>query len=65
MGKSLRRIGLDELPQFVNVLKGEISFVSPPPVLSYQIEKYNNFQKKIIIQTRNCWMGDKYQNIVN
>lgn len=46
VGRFIRRTGFDELVQLVNVLKGDISLVGPRPTLPYQIEKYNNIQKR-------------------
>ena len=49
IGKFLRKWGIDEFPQLINILKGEMSLVGPRPTFRYQVEKYNDFQKKRLL----------------
>lgn len=48
IGYILRRYKLDELPQLINVLKGEMSLVGPRPEVRKYVDLYNNEQKEIL-----------------
>jgi lipopolysaccharide/colanic/teichoic acid biosynthesis glycosyltransferase len=52
IGRLLRKTSLDELPQFINVLKGEMSLVGPRPPIHYELEDYDLWHRRRILEVK-------------
>lgn len=51
-GKIIRKTSLDELPQFFNVLKGEMSLVGPRPPIPYELETYDSWHRRRVLEVK-------------
>lgn len=49
IGKIIRKTCIDELPQLVNIIKGDMSIVGPRPPLPNEVEQYNSYQKQRLL----------------
>lgn len=66
VGKFLRKTSLDEVPQVINILKGELSIIGPRPVIGEELEKYEENKDKFLSVTPGLtgyWAANGRSNI--
>ena len=52
VGRFLRKTSLDELPQFLSVLRGEMSLVGPRPPIPYELESYDVWHRRRLVEVK-------------
>ena len=52
VGSFLRKTSLDEFPQFINVLRGEMSLVGPRPPIPYEVESYDVWHRRRLLEAK-------------
>jgi lipopolysaccharide/colanic/teichoic acid biosynthesis glycosyltransferase len=52
IGSILRKTSLDELPQFINVLRGEMSLVGPRPPIAYECHEYDIWHRRRVLEVK-------------
>ncbi|MGE9833143.1 sugar transferase [Streptococcus orisratti] len=52
IGNFIRKTSIDEFPQFVNILKGDMSFIGPRPILDKELEEYTAEEQKILLSVK-------------
>jgi lipopolysaccharide/colanic/teichoic acid biosynthesis glycosyltransferase len=52
VGRVIRKLSIDEIPQLYNVLKGEMSLVGPRPPIPYEVEKYKSWHLRRILEVK-------------
>lgn len=52
VGEVLRKTSMDELPQFINVLRGDMSLVGPRPPIAYEVKQYDIWHRRRIMEIR-------------
>ncbi|OHR74235.1 multidrug MFS transporter [Bacillus sp. HMSC76G11] len=54
VGKFIRKTSIDELPQLINVIRGEMSLVGPRPPLPREVEEYSDYDRQRLLVTPGC-----------